>query len=147
MQLNMDAAAGAWLFRRTHTPEAIMSTPELSEAAAAIPGPATMLAETQMANANQRADNFMFGAQKLMLEELVFAGNAMRDRTQTEMHLFSEFASKLAGAHSVRDIRAMYEECGKHQIEFIRRDYDRLFKHGERMIEAASSLFKNHPLD
>lgn len=124
-----------------------MSTPELSEAAAAIPVPATMLAETKMAKANQRAANFMFGAQKMMLEELVFAGNGMRDRTQTEMHLFSEFASKMAGAHSVRDIRAMYVECSKHQIEFIRLDCDRLFKHGERMIEAASSLFKNHPLD
>jgi hypothetical protein len=120
-----------------------MSTPELSEAAAAIP----VLAETQTAEARQRAANFMLGAQKLMLEELVFAGNAMRDRTQTEMHLFSELASKMAGAHSVRDIRAMYVECSKHQIEFIRRDCDRLFKHGERMIEAASSLFKSHPLD
>jgi hypothetical protein len=127
--------------------EVMMSTPELSEAAAGVPVPATVQAEPQMAKANQRAANFMFGAQKLILEELVFAGNAMRDRAQTEMHLFSEFASKMAGAHSVRDISAMYEECGKHQMEFIRRDYDRLFKHGERMMEAASSLFKNHPLD
>jgi hypothetical protein len=83
----------------------------------------------------------------MMLEELVFSGNAMLDRTRTEMHLFSELASKMAGAHSVRNIRSMYEECGKHQIEFIRRDCDRLFQHGERMIEAASSLFKNHPLE
>jgi len=124
-----------------------MSTPELSEAAAAIPVPGTVQAETQMAKANQRAANFIFGTQKLVIEELVFAGNEMRDRTQTEMHLFSEFASKMAGAHSVRDITAMYEECGKHQIEFIRRDCDRLFKHGERVIEATLSLFKNHPLD
>ncbi len=106
-----------------------------------------MQTETPIAKANQRAANFMFGAQKLMLEELAFAGNEMLDRTRTETHLFSEFVSKMAGAHSVRDIRSMYEECGKHQIEFIRRDCDRLFKHGERMIEAGSSLFKNHPLD
>jgi hypothetical protein len=120
-----------------------MSTPELSDAAAAIPETATVQSETQMAKANQRAANFMFGAQKLMLEELVFAGNEMRDRAQTEMHLFSEFSSKMAGAHSVRDIRSMYEECGKHQIEFLRRDCDRLFKHGQRMIEATSNLFKS----
>ena len=124
-----------------------MSTPELSEVGAAIHAPAPIVAETQMAAANQRAANFVFGAQKLMLEELVFAGNEMRDRTQTEMHLFSEFASKMAGAHSVRDVRTMYMECSKHQIEFIRRDCDRLFKQSERVIEAASSLFKNHPLD
>ena len=34
----------------------------------------------------------------------------------------------------------MYEECGQHQIDFIRRDSERLFKHGERMIETASNL-------
>lgn len=124
-----------------------MSTPELSEVGAVAQEPAAVQAETQMAKASQRAANFMFGAQKLMLEELVFAGNAMLDRAKTETHLFSEFVSKMAGAHSVRDIRAMYAECGKHQVEFIRRDYDRLFKHGERMIEATASLFKRHPLD
>jgi hypothetical protein len=124
-----------------------MSTSEPSKSVAAISEPAATQADTPIAKASQRAANFMFGAQKLMLEELVFAGNAMRDRTQTEMHLFSELASKTAGAHSVRDIRSMYVECGKHQIEFIRRDFDCLFKHGERMIEAASGLFKSHPLD
>lgn len=125
-----------------------MSMPELSEAvAAAAPEQATTVVETQMVKANQRAANFMFGAQKLMLEELVFTSNEIVERAQTEMHLFSEFASKMAGAHSVRDIRTMYEECGKHQIEFVRRDCDRLFRHGERLIDAASRLFKSHPLN
>ncbi len=34
----------------------------------------------------------------------------------------------------------MYEECGQHQIDFIRRDCERLFKHGERMIGSLSNL-------
>ena len=63
------------------------------------------------------------------------------------MHLFSEFASKMAGAHSVKDIRTMYEECSKHQIEFVRRDCDWMFRNGERLIEATSGLFKSHPLN
>ena len=124
-----------------------MSMPELSEAVAATPEQATAEAATQMANANQRVANFIFGAQKLMLEEFVFTSNAMVERAQTEMHLFSELASKMAGAHSIKDIRTMYEECSKHQIEFVRRDSDRLFRHGERLIEATSSLFKSHPLN
>ena len=41
----------------------------------------------------------------------------------------------------------MYEECGKHQIEFVRRDCDRLARNGERLIEAAAHLFKSHPLN
>ena len=124
-----------------------MSMPEFSEAVAATPEQATAEAATQMANVNQRVANFIFGAQKLMLEEFVFTSNAMVERAQTEMHLFSELASKMAGAHSIKDIRTMYEECSKHQIEFVRRDSDRLFRHGERLIEATSSLFKRHPLN
>ena len=122
-----------------------MSTQELSEAGTATVEQAT--AEAQIANASQRTTGFLFGAQKLMLEEMVFVGNEMMERAQTEMHLFSEFASKMAGAHSVKDIKTMYEECGKHQIDFVRRDCDRLFKHGQRVIEADSGLFKSHPLN
>jgi hypothetical protein len=83
----------------------------------------------------------------LMLEEMVFEGNAFVERAQTEMHLFSELVSKIAGAHSVNDIRTMYQECSKHQLDFIRRDCDRAFRHGERLIDATSNLFKSHPLD
>jgi hypothetical protein len=82
-----------------------------------------------------------------MLEEFVFASNALVERAQTEVHLLSELASKMAGAHSVKDVRTMYEECGKHQLEFIRRDCDRLLKNGERVIEATSNLFKSYPLN
>ena len=34
-------------------------------------------------------------------------------------------------------------ECGKHQLEFIRRDCDRLIRHSERLIEATTSLLNN----
>jgi hypothetical protein len=128
-------------------PEVVMSMPELSKVVDANSEQTTSDAATQMTNANQRVANFMIGAQKLMLEELVFLGNEFFDRAQTETHLFSEFVSKMAGAHSVKDIKTMYEECGKHQLEFIRRDCDRMFKNGERVIGAASNLFKNHPLN
>jgi len=109
--------------------------------------PAASETQAQITKANERAANFLFAAQKLMLEEFVFASNELFDRAQTEMHLFSEFASKMAGAHSVKDIRTMYQECVKHQLDFMRRDYDRIFRHGERVIDAASNLFKSHPLN
>ena len=103
--------------------------------------------QTRIAKANELAAGFLFGAQKLVLEEFVFASNELVERAQTEMHLFSELVSKMAGAHSVKDIRTMYEECTKHQLDFIRRDCDRVFRHGERMVEATSNLFKSHPLN
>jgi thymidine kinase len=73
---------------------------------------------------------------------MVFASNEMLERARTETHLFSEFVSKMAGSHSVKDLKTMCEECGRHQIDFLRRDNERLFKHGERMLETASKLFR-----
>jgi hypothetical protein len=128
-------------------PEAIMSMLELSKADRTVIEQSTGDVENRIDEARNRAASFIFGTQKLMLEELVFAGNEMFERAQTETHLLSEFVSKMAGAHSVKDIRTMYEECAKHQIEFARRDCDRLLKNGEHMIEGASKLFKSHPLN
>jgi len=94
---------------------------------------------------NKCALDFMLGVQKAALEEMIFVGNEFLDRIRTETHLFGELSSKLAAAHSVKNLRTMYEECGRHQIDFIRRDSERLFKHGERMIETASSLSNIRP--
>jgi hypothetical protein len=118
----------------------------------ALPEPAAALVErsatdaaTRITKANKQALDFMCGAQKIALEEIVFAGNEMLDRARTETHLFSEFVSKMAGSHSVKDLKTMWQDCGQHQIDFIRRDCERLFKHGERMIETTSKLFSNRP--
>jgi hypothetical protein len=96
---------------------------------------------TRVSEANKRAMDFISKSQRMVFEEAVFASNELFDRARTEMHLLSEFVSKMAGSHSVKDFRAMWEECGKHQIDFVSRDCDRLFKHGKRMIEATSKLF------
>jgi hypothetical protein len=114
--------------------------PKLSERAASGSLPAAANAEAEATKLNQSALEFMFGAQKMMLEELLFFGDEMLERTRTETHLFTEFVAKMAGAHSVKDIRTMYQECGQHQLDFIRRDSERLFKHGERMIATTSNL-------
>jgi hypothetical protein len=110
----------------------------------ALPEPAAPLLEqstddaaTRTVGASTKAMDFMFGAQRIILEEIVFAGNESLDRARTETHL--------AGSHSVKDLKTMWQECGQHQIDFIRRDYERLFKHGERMIETTSKLFSNRP--
>jgi hypothetical protein len=102
-------------------------------------------AATRLTKVNKQALDFMIGAQKVLLEEMVFAGSELFERSRTEMHLFSEFASKMAGSHSVKDLKAMGEECAQHQIDFVRRDSERLFKHGERMIEATANLFNKRP--
>ena len=74
--------------------------------------------------------NLIFGAPRLLGEEIAFATNEMLDRAQTETHLFGEYLSKIAAAHSVNDIMTMYTVCGQHQIDFVRR----LFTHAQRVI-------------
>ncbi len=118
---------------------------ELSEQGAAIVEQSADDATTQLTKANKHALDFMMGAQKVLLGEMVFAGNELLERSWTEMHLFSEFVSKMAGSHSVKDLKTMGEECAQHQIDFVRRDCERLFKHGERMIETTSNLLGNRP--
>ena len=117
----------------------------LDTPAAAIDPLSAAEAAARFAKANKNTLEFMFGAQKLLLEEIVFAGNEMVDRTRTETHLLSEFVSKVAGSHSVRDLRTMFEECSRHQIDFLRRDSERLFRHGQRMLDTASNFLANRP--
>jgi hypothetical protein len=90
--------------------------------------------------ANVDTLNFLFGAQRLLLAEFLFASNEMLERARTEMHLFTEFVTKLAGTHSVQGLGELAHECAQHQIDFIRRDSERLFSHGQRSIETASKL-------
>ena len=119
--------------------------PELSEQDAAMVEQSAAEAATRLTAANKHALDFMMGAQKMLLEEMVFAGNELLERSRAETHLLSEFVSKMAGSHSVKDLKTMGQECAQHQLDFIRRDSERLFKHGERMIEVTTNLFNSRP--
>lgn len=120
---------------------------ELSEQVAFSSAESAAKGEAQAAQLNQNAVEFMIGAQKLMFEEFVFYTDEMLERTRTEMKLFTELAAKMAGAHSVKDVNTMYRECGQHQLDFMRRDSERLFRHGERIIATASHLISGDPLN
>jgi hypothetical protein len=143
MQLNVSSVPGSYHFEIAQKLEVAML--EFYEPGAAIIEDSVAHAVARATKANRNALAFMFGAQKVAIEEMAFVGSEMFDRTRTEMHLFSEVASKMAGMHSVSGLKAAFEECGQHQIDFIRRDSERLFRHGERMIEATSKLFSKAP--
>ena len=113
---------------------------ELSERAVSGSPQSAANAEAEATKLNQSALEFMFGAQRMMFEEFIFFTDEMLERTRTEMHLFTEFVAKMAGAHSVKDVKTMCQECGQHQLDFLRRDSERLFRHGERMIATTSNL-------
>jgi hypothetical protein len=98
-------------------------------------------ATERLAKANERTADVLFGVQRLVLEEMLFVSNDVLDRATTETHLFTEFISKMAEAHSVRNVQTLWRECAQHQIDFMRRESDRFFKHGERVVERTASLF------
>lgn len=100
-------------------------------------------AATQFTRTNKHALDSLFGAQRAILEEALLASSEMFERIRTELHLFAEFASKMAEAQSVNNLQTMGEECSRHQIEFLRRESERFFKHGERMIETTTKLINN----
>jgi len=105
--------------------------------------PAAASAEC-LAQSSKRALDALSGVQRLIGDEIVYARDEMLDRAQTETHLFSEFVSKMAQAHSVNDIKTMYEVCGQHQVDFMRRNIERLFEHTRRSIDVTSKLFDTH---
>jgi hypothetical protein len=142
MQLNVSSGI-RWYALKEVKAEVVMT--QLSEQTAALVEQSVADTATRLTKVNKNALDFLMGAQKVMLEELVFAGNEMLERTRTETHLLSEFVSKMAGSHSVEGLKTMSQECGQHQIDFIRRDSERLFKHGERMIETTTKLFSKSP--
>jgi hypothetical protein len=145
MQLNNPMDASRYRFPRALKSEIPMT--ELSEQVASDYTESAATGEVQASQLNQNAVEFMIGAQRLMFEEFVFYTDEMLERTQTEMKLFTEFAAKMAAAHSVRDVKTMYRECGQHQLDFLRRDSARLFKHGERIIATTSHLISGDPLN
>ena len=120
---------------------------ELSERAVSGPAQSPASGEAEASKLNQSALEFMLGAQKILFEELVFFSDEMLERARTEANLFAEFASKMASAHSVKDVKTMCQECGQHQLDFLRRDSERLFRHGERMMATTSNLISGRSLN
>jgi len=113
---------------------------ESVEQGAATSGQLATDAASQLTRANRYAFSFLNGARNVLLDEVLFAGNEFLDRAVAETKIFDEFLHRLAEAHSVKDYGTMYQECTRHQLDFIRRDSERLLKHGERVIDNATKL-------
>lgn len=113
---------------------------DASEQSSATNEPLATDAGSQLTKANKYAFSLWAGSRNVLLDEMMFAGNEWLERATAETKIFNEFISKLAEAHSVRDLGKMYQECTKHQLDFIRRDTERLLKHSDRMVENTTKL-------
>lgn len=99
----------------------------------------------QLVGMNKRSIDLLFNVQKAVLEELIDVSNDALERTSAEFSIACEFASKIAEAHSANGLKQVYEECGKHQADFIRRDSERAFKRWQRFLDRTSKVFLNQP--
>lgn len=118
---------------------------ELSEADAGQGALLPTIIPERVASSNKQAVLLWGDAQKVALEELVFLCNEMLDRSLSETHLMLEFIAKIAGVHSVQGARTMLQECGQHQIDFIKRDCERMFKHQQRLLDVGLKLSGQQP--
>jgi hypothetical protein len=100
---------------------------------------------SQLAGMNKRSIDLLFNFQKAVFEELIDMSNDAFERTSAELSIANEFASKIAAAHSANGLKQVYEECGKHQADCIRRDSDRAFKHWQRFLDRTSKIFFSQP--
>ena len=97
-------------------------------------------AASQLTKTNRYGFSLLAGTRNVLLDEMLFVGNEFFDRAVAETRIFNEFLAKLAEAHSVKDFGTMYQECTRHQLDFIRRDTERLLKHSERVFDNTAKL-------
>ncbi|HXI08924.1 MAG: hypothetical protein ACRC1G_00615 [Bradyrhizobium sp.] len=92
---------------------------------------------------NKRALHFMFDAQKVILGEMVTAGDEFLEDVRAEMTLAAEFAGRINEAHSVENIRTVLKECGQHQMDVFSREGQNFLRRNQRLVEATTQLFAN----
>lgn len=113
--------------------------PELREQA---PAEQKLVGEVtaQIAEANKRGLEFSLGAQKAIFDEMVEAGSSALEHTQAQMNVMAEFASKVAEAHSFKDILRAWQECSQHQMDVVRQDSQRFVAHGREILDKSFKL-------
>jgi len=86
-------------------------------------------------------------AQRAIAAELILSATEMSESMRTEAQLWNELVSKLAEAHSVKNLADTWGECGRHQLDFARRETERWFEHGLHALEIAAGLLKGAKRD
>lgn len=113
--------------------------PELNEQTPAGQELATDIT-AQIADASKRSLEFSFGAQKAIFDEIIEAGSSVLQHTQAQMNVATEFATKVAEAHSFKDIVSAFRECSQHQMDVVRKDSQRFVAHGREIIDRSFKL-------
>jgi hypothetical protein len=99
------------------------------------------VAREQSARSGRQAVDFAFELQKAYLDEMAQASDEALERLRSEIEIGAEFIARMACAHSVHEIATAFSDCGGHRADILRRDSERMLRHGQRICERASKLF------
>lgn len=97
----------------------------------------------QIARPGRQAVDFVFELQKAYLDEMAQASDEALERLRSEIEIGAEFIARMACAHSVHEIASAFSDCGGHRADVLRRDSERMLRHGQRICERASKLLSN----
>lgn len=92
---------------------------------------------TEIAN---RGTKLALGAQKLIIYEVIQTSQDALEQARSGMGITQEFISRIALAHSVKDLATAFRDCGHEQMDRLHRSYERSFAHGHEIFEVSAGL-------
>jgi hypothetical protein len=95
---------------------------------------------TPLADATQRGLELMLAAQQAMFEEIIHTRDDAIEHAMVQARVSAELISKIAGAHSVKDVVNAWSECSQHQIDVLTQDSERAMGHVRNLVECSFAL-------
>lgn len=95
---------------------------------------------TPLAGATQRGLELMLTAQQAMFEEMIHTRDDAIEHALAQARVSAELISKIAGAHSVKDMVCVWRECSQHQMDTLAQDTERTMGHVRNWVERSFAL-------
>ena len=95
---------------------------------------------SQLTEIAGRGTRFALGAQRLALCEIIRASQDALDYASSGVKITQDCISRIAGAHSVKDIATAVRDCGHRQLDLLQEDYEHLIAHCHEVFEVSSGL-------
>ncbi|MBB5055271.1 hypothetical protein HNQ36_005282 [Afipia massiliensis] len=95
---------------------------------------------SQLTEIAGRGTRFSLGAQRLALYEILRVSQDALDYARSGVNITQDCISRIAGAHSVKDIATAVRDCGHRQLDQLQEDYEHLIAHGHEVFDVSSGL-------
>lgn len=109
---------------------------QISEDIEASPAQDAML----VAGAGQRGLELMLAAQQAMFEEMIHTRDDAIEHALVQARVSAELMSKIAGAHSMKDVVCVWRECSQHQMDVLVQDTERSMAHVRNWVERSFAI-------